>query len=126
VGGVYRDQGLEVVSEWLFPLIQSHVEAAYQTVRKEYLLPPTTAAVLQPRTPTTHYPSPSSPTSSEDARPDVPQQGSGKAGGGVSFRPHVVDQPSRKRQRRRRSDPKDGGSEVAGKKRGRFSPRRNG
>jgi hypothetical protein len=87
MGGVYRDQGLEVISEWLFLLIQSHVEAVYQTVHKEYLLPPTTAAVLQPQTPTTHYPLLSSPTSSEDARPNIPQQGLGKVGGGVSSSP---------------------------------------
>jgi len=139
VGGVYRDQDIEVVTKWLRNLMRSQVEAAYQTVRKEYLLPPTTTSVRPPSGLTTDYPSPSSPTASEGAGPDTssdlakdpcdsarrtgmapPQadaseQGSGRAGGDNSPRSDgVVDQPSRKR-RRRRSDPKEGDVKAAGK-----------
>ena len=139
MGGVYRDQDLEVVTKWLRKLMQSQVEAAYQTVRKEYLLPPTTTAVRPPSgVPTTNYPSPSSPTTSEGAGPDTssdlaknpddssrhtgmpsPQadtseQGSERAGGDNNPCSDVVEQPSRKR-RRRRSNPKDGDIKAAGK-----------
>ncbi len=48
---------------------------------------------------------------------NVPQQRWGMVGGGVSFHSDVVGQPSRKRQRRR-SNSKDGGSDVSGKKQG--------
>jgi hypothetical protein len=138
VGGVYRDQGFDVVSKWLSSLIQRQVEDAYQTVRKEYLLPPTTVASPQTGGPTTRYPSP--PTSSRGARPDAPshlagdrgdpsqrtsqpqadlhQQGPRNAGSGP---PDVAERPSHKR-RRRRSNPKEGNSNVAGEQ-GRFSSR---
>jgi len=41
VGGVYRDQGLEAVTEWLRKLMRFQVEAGYQTVYCEYLQPST-------------------------------------------------------------------------------------
>jgi hypothetical protein len=121
--------------------MQSQVKAAYQTVRKEYLLPPTdtaAAAALPPSVVlTTDYPLSSSPTASEGAEPDtsshlvedpgdsarnIPpskadgsKQGSCRAGG-ENDRPRAdgVNQPSRKR-RRRRSNPKEGDIKVAGK-----------
>lgn len=144
MGGVYRDQGFDVVSNWLSSLIRRQVEAAYQTVRKEYLLPPTTTvAISQTGGPATRYPSP--PTSSRGARPDASshlagdrgdpsqrisqpqadlhQQGprNAGAGGGASGPPDVAERPSHKR-RRRRSNPKEGDSKVAGEQ-GRFSSR---
>jgi len=140
VGGVYRDQDLEVVTEWLRKLMRSQVKAAYQTVRKEYLLPPTaTATTASPPSgvPTTDYPSRPSSTASEGAGPnpsshlaedpddsarrmpppqaDASKQGSGRAGGDNSPRSDWADQPSRKR-RRRRSNPKEGDIKVAGKR----------
>jgi len=59
VGGVYRDQGQQAVSEWLNPLFQSRVEAAYQGLRNFYH-PPTPEAVahLQPSIPSSRYSSP--------------------------------------------------------------------
>ena len=42
MGGVYRDQGLEVVSKWLMSLFSSPVKAAFKNVRKDHLLPPLT------------------------------------------------------------------------------------
>ena len=120
--------------------MQPQVKAAYQAVRKEYLLPPTdtaSAAALPPSgMPTADYPSPSSPTASEGTEPhtsshlaedpgdsarpmppskaDASKQGSGRAGG-ENDRPRAdgVGQPSRKR-RRRRSNSK-GDIKVAGK-----------
>ena len=146
MGGVYRDQGFDTVSNWLSSLIQCRVEAAYQTVRKEYLLPPTTT-VATPQTggAMTRYPSP--PISSRGARPDapsnvvgdrgypsqrisqpqtdLPQQGPRKVDAGgqgsVSGPPDVAERPSHKR-RRRRSNPKEGDSKVAGEQ-CRFHPR---
>jgi len=138
VGGVYRDQDLEAVTKWLRKLMRSQVKAAYQTVRKEYLLPPATAAGPPFGVPTTDYPSPSSSTASEGAGPDTsshlaadpsdatrhwhipppqadgPRPGLGQAGGDNNPCSDVVDQPSRKRQRRR-SDPKEGDIKAAGK-----------
>lgn len=138
MGGVYRDQDLKVVTKWLRSLMRSQVEAAYQAVRKEYLLPPTNIATLPPSgVPTTDYPSPSSPTASEGAEPDTsshlaedpgdsarhmpPSKADGSKqescrAGGENDRPRAdcVDQPSRKR-RRRRSHPKEGDTKVAGK-----------
>jgi len=135
VGGVYRDQDIEVVTKWLRKLMRSQVEAAYQTVRKEYLLPPTAAAARPPSgVPTTGNPShtasecagpdPSSDLAKDpgDSARDMPppqadasMQGSGRAGGDDSPRSDgVVDQPSRKR-RRRRSNPKEGDIKAAGK-----------
>src|SRR5260221_14178503 len=123
MGGLYRDQDLEVVTEWLRKLMRSQVEAAYQTVRKEYLLPPTaTAASSQSGVPTTDYPSPSSPTASESVGPDTsshlaedpgdsarrmppPQadaskQRSGRPGGGNRPSSQLRRQASSKRPRR--------------------------
>jgi len=42
VGGVYRDQGAEVASNWLISLLRPYVEVAYRSIRKDYLLPPET------------------------------------------------------------------------------------
>ncbi|KAH9959997.1 ribonuclease III domain-containing protein [Russula dissimulans] len=40
VGGLYREQGLDIVSDWLRPLFQVDIREAYENERKEYLLPP--------------------------------------------------------------------------------------
>ena len=133
MGGVYRDRGPDVASDWLMSLLRPYVEGAYRRVREEHLLPPETTA---------HKPSPFSSTSSERAGPglpsypagfphdlrrltppqtSVPQQSSAWAGGGVDTRRAVTDKP-RGRRRRRRSSPKDGGSGDAGEQ-GKFSSR---
>jgi ribonuclease-3 len=39
VGGIYKDQGAEVVSKWLISLLRPHVEDAYRSVQEYYLLP---------------------------------------------------------------------------------------
>ncbi|KAF8468677.1 hypothetical protein DFH94DRAFT_685490 [Russula ochroleuca] len=98
VGGVYRDQGLEVVRKWLISVVQPHVEAAYQYLRNDSL----PRAVLYPRVPATSPPQPAS-TSSEGAGPvlrsrlarhpddpqrnlrdNIPHQGSGLVGATTS------------------------------------------
>jgi ribonuclease-3 len=51
VGGLYREQGMGPVNEWLRSLFQLYVLDAYENERKEHLLPP-----LQPPTaPTVRY-----------------------------------------------------------------------
>jgi len=40
VGGVYRDQGADVVSSWLISVLRPHIKAAYRIVRDDYLLLP--------------------------------------------------------------------------------------
>ncbi|KAH9980757.1 ribonuclease III domain-containing protein [Russula compacta] len=122
VGGVYRDQGMEVVSKWLTPLFQPHVEAAYRDLRKVHLLPPESAAAQQPGTSTAHYPSPPPFTPQEGARPalpihlggdpselrrtiplqaNVPQQGLGQPLGDNGAPPRTM---GRRRRRRRYTD----------------------
>jgi hypothetical protein len=113
---------MEVVSKWLISLFKPHVEAAYQKVRHEYLLPPTGSAdVPEPQAPSSRYLSPSPTASSEGDSPplpgrltrdsdishrdipsqaDEPQQRSGQVNSNLEARPKGVDQPSRKRPRR--------------------------
>jgi len=40
VGGLYREQGMDVVTEWLRALFQMDINEAYEIVRREHLLPP--------------------------------------------------------------------------------------
>jgi hypothetical protein len=39
VGGVYREQGLDVVRKWLRSLLLLAITRAYETVRREHLMP---------------------------------------------------------------------------------------
>jgi hypothetical protein len=145
VGGVYRDQGAEVVSKWLMSLLRPHVKVAYQSVRKDYLLPPVTEAPSPVEASTSYNPSPFSSTwttSLEGAgaafpsylpgfprdhrqltppEASVPQQSSAQEGDGVGTRRAVNDRP-RGRRRRRRSSLKDVGRGDTGEQ-GTFSPR---
>ena len=137
MGGVYRDQGLEVVKKWLILVVQPHVEAAYQNMRNCQF----PEANQQPHVPKLPYPSPPSSASSEGAghalqsrdrdgrhrslppRVSVPQQGSGRVGGGVEKQPENIDQ-SRRSRRRRRSSQGNGRIGDSGKQ-GLVSPRRH-
>ncbi len=40
MGGLYREQGLDVVRKWLRSLLLLDVKEAYEIIRGEYLLPP--------------------------------------------------------------------------------------
>lgn len=40
VGGLYREQGMGPVNEWLRSLFQLYVQDVYENIRREYLLPP--------------------------------------------------------------------------------------
>ncbi|KAN0118357.1 Ribonuclease III domain containing protein [Russula decolorans] len=135
VGGVYRDQGAEAASNWLISLLRPYVEVAYRSMREVHLLPPETEIPRQLETPTTHDSSSFSSTSSDGASPalpsypagrprdhrqlpppqaNMPRRSSAQAGDGIGTRCAVTDKP-RVRRRRRRSSPRDGGSEDAGK-----------
>jgi hypothetical protein len=103
VGGVYRDQGLEVLSKWLNTLFQSRVEAAYRNLRKLHLLPPETSDLPQPVAPTARYPSP-------DAGPALLGRLAGHLG---ATHPESIDRPNRRR--RRSSSPREDGGANAGK-----------
>ncbi|KAF8495966.1 ribonuclease III domain-containing protein [Russula emetica] len=125
VGGLFREQGFEVVTKWLNSVFQPHVEAVYQYFRDDYLMPGP-QAVLLPREPTASYPSPPSSYVSEGMRPGLSsrptgerhrslpprtneppsQQGSGRVGGSMGNRPEVIDR-SRSNRRRRRSSQMD-------------------
>ena len=134
MGGVYRDQGLEVARKWLILVVQPHVEAAYENMRNCRV----PEANPQPYAPKLPYPSPPSSASSEGAGPalpsrdhddrhrslpprvSVPQQGSGQVGG---KQPENIGQSQRSR-RRRRSSQGNGRSGDSGKQ-GLVSPRRH-
>lgn len=127
MGGVYRDQGVEVVSEWLISLLQPHVEDAYRKVREDHLLPPESDPSLSSSTssegPGAALPSylaggPSDLRRLTALQANVPQRGSAQAGDSVGTRRAV----HRGRRRRRRSSTSDGGSGYAGKQ-GSFSLR---
>lgn len=131
MGGLFREQGLEVVRKWLNSVFQPHVEAFYQHFRNDYLMPGP-QAVLLPRAPAASYPSPPSSIVSEGVVPgsssrparerhrslpprtNEPQQGSGRAGGNTGNRHEVIDQ-SRSNRRRRRSGQVDSGRGEPGK-----------
>jgi len=40
VGGLYREQGMDVVRKWLRSLLLLDIKEAYESVRREHLLPP--------------------------------------------------------------------------------------
>ncbi|KAI9447224.1 ribonuclease III domain-containing protein [Lactarius psammicola] len=48
VGGLYREQGMGPVNEWLRSLFHLYVQDAYENIRREHLLPP----VQPPHAPT--------------------------------------------------------------------------
>lgn len=119
MGGVYRDQGLDAVSNWLMPLLRPYVEVTYCNMREEHFLSET---VVPPQlgAPTVYTRSPVSSTLSEGRvlgspsylsgfpnnprRPTAPlasvsQQSSAQAGEGVGTHPDI---PRARRRRRRR------------------------
>jgi hypothetical protein len=114
VGGLFREQGFEVVTEWLNLVFRPRVEAVYQYFRDDYLMSGP-QAVLLPREPTASYPSPPSEAPDLPSRPtgerhrtlpprtNEPQQGSGRVGGSMGNRPEVIDHSRRNRRRRRSS-----------------------
>ncbi|KAH9038790.1 ribonuclease III domain-containing protein [Lactarius pseudohatsudake] len=52
VGGLFKEQGLDVVKRWLDPLFEPFVDVAYWAERRHHLS-------LEPATPATPYPTPS-------------------------------------------------------------------
>ena len=141
MGGLYRDQGLEVVRKWIIPVIQPHVEAMYKNLRDDYrpeaILQPRVSAVPPPSPPSSSAPlesaapaSPSPPAQVPDdshrnlrPRTNTPQQRSGRVGGDVKNYPRDVDK-SRSNRRRRRSSQVEGRSGDSGRQR-LVSSRRN-
>ena len=114
MGGLYKDQGLDVVMEWLALLFKSRVEAAYQVVRREYLLQPVSEVIPRAMKPTVSYPSPPSYTSSHSTehtlpsgpaedpgqpirrilwQVNLPQEGPGRARSGIDAGSKEIDQP---------------------------------
>jgi hypothetical protein len=132
VGGLYRDQGLEVVRKWLTSLLQPHVEDVYRTMREDYLPAPLeTEAVSQLEAPASFGSSLLSSTSLEGAGPVLPShlaggshdhhrltalqayaplQSSAQAGDGVGTRRAVA----RGKRKRQCSSPNDGRSGETG------------
>ena len=127
MGGLYRDQGAEVVSEWLISLLQPHIEDAYRRVRENHLLPASIPSLF-------------SSTSSEVAgsalpsylaggprdrrltalQASVPQRSTAQVGDGAGSRRAATDIP----RQRRRSSPGDSENGGPSGKQGMFSPRR--
>ncbi|KAI0294036.1 ribonuclease III domain-containing protein [Multifurca ochricompacta] len=73
VGGLYREQGIQVVKKWLIPLFTPRVEHAYQSLRADYLLPPDATPRTTPR-PGSQPPSPS-PSSDPPQSPPLFRSG---------------------------------------------------
>ena len=130
MGGVYRDQGAEVVSKWLMSLLRPQVEVTYQSVREGYILLLETEAPSRLEAPRAYNPSLFVPTSLEGAGPafpgfprdhrqlttpgaSVPQQSLAQAGDGVGIR-RADDKPRGRRRRRRRRSLNDAGRGDAG------------
>lgn len=135
VGGLYRDQGLDVIRKWIISLVRPHVEAAYQNLRDDYT---PVAIAIMPGVPMASYPSPPPSSASSDGagpaspsrhardsgefhrspspRVNVPQQGSGRAAGGADNHPENIHQ-SRSNNQRRRSGQGNGRSGDSGEKR---------
>ncbi len=136
MGGLYREQGIDVVTKWLISVFQPLVEDIYQRLRDDYLK----QAVLLPQVPTASYPSPPPHKSPEGTGPTLSrrstgerhrslppraneaQQGSGWVVGNMGNCPEVIDQPRSNRRRRRRSSQVDSRSGDSGKE-GLVSPR---
>jgi hypothetical protein len=125
VGGVYRDQGFEVVSKWLVSLLRPHVEVAHGSLwddyaphpesllglLEDYPLPPNTRALQQFEAAMADYPS---PFSSAAVSPSLLDD--------VSTRPAVADKPSGGRRRRLFSPRHKGGGDEG--KQGTLFPRK--
>jgi ribonuclease-3 len=58
IGGLYLDQGLEAVRDWLYPLFRPYAKSAYLIVRQQHGLPVLPTPASSPR---------SSPTEESDA-----------------------------------------------------------
>jgi hypothetical protein len=107
VGGLYKDQGLDVVRGWITLLFKSRLETAYQVMRGEYLLQPVAEATSQfiapasghppshPRPPLPSGPAEDSGQESRRAQPPAnqSQKGSGQARGGAGAHSEAVDRP---------------------------------
>jgi len=71
VGGLFLDQGLEVVKEWLYVLFEPYIREAYRIVRNQHGLPPVEGRPVYPSSPSCdqnghmmhNWPSPPSPNS---------------------------------------------------------------
>jgi hypothetical protein len=131
VGGLYKDQGLEVVHEWLTLLFRSRVKAAYDAEREQYLLPPVTEATPQSAELTVDHPPqplpysahalPSGPAEDRDqpsrpveAHANRSQNESGQESGGAGARSEAVGQ-SDDSHLRRLASPTSGGRHDEGK-----------
>lgn len=72
MGGIFREQGVDVVKSWLDPLFEPLVDNAYQSQRRDHLLPEPSA----PATPSP-TPSPSPPPQWAAAAPNLPRSTAG-------------------------------------------------
>ncbi|KAH9960549.1 hypothetical protein BGW80DRAFT_1464226 [Lactifluus volemus] len=131
VGGLYKDQGLEVVHEWLTLLFRPYVKAAYGAVREQYLLPPVTEGTTQSAELTADHPplpSPHSahtlpsgpekdrgqPSRSAEAQANRSQNESGQESGGGGARSEAVGQSDDSHLRRLASPTRGGRRDEAG------------
>ena len=124
VGGLFREQGLDVVKEWLNPLFIPRLDGAYQAESREHLVPASAApAATSSPPPQSAAPSPSPPggiietpdrTIHARLRSRTTQNSSGQTPRVASPLQREADRPNSKRKRRG-STLRDGGSRDAGK-----------
>jgi hypothetical protein len=114
IGGIYRDQGAKVASDWLISLLQPHVEDAYRSVLEDHLRPPDTPRQLE--TPDSLLFA-SASESSKSASPALPSlfEGGARDHRQLLTQANVLRQTDkpRVRLRRQRSSSTNGGSEVS-------------
>ena len=125
VGGLFREQGLDVVKEWLNPLFRPRIDDAYQAESREHLVPASAApATTSSPPPQSAAPTPSPPGGTTTETPDrtiharlrsrTTQNSSRQTPRVASPLQREADRPNSKRKRRG-STLRDGGSGDAGK-----------
>ena len=61
VGGLFREQGTDVVEQWLNPLLGPRIDIPYLAERRDHLVPDPSAPTTTSRTPSQAAPAPSPP-----------------------------------------------------------------
>jgi hypothetical protein len=125
VGGLFREQGLDAVKEWLNPLFRPRIDDAYQAESRDHLVPaPAAPATTSSPPPQSAAPTPSPPGGDTEI-PDRPiharlrsrttQNSPGHTPRVASPLQREADRPNSKRKRRG-STLRDGGGGDAGKR----------
>ena len=118
VGGLFREQGLDVVKQWLDPLFRPLIEVAYEAERRDYLMPGSASPATPPGIPTPSWDIEIPSKANVDARTRLRSRTTRNSLRQPSSVPNplqrVADRPNTRRKRHGDSLV-DGGSGDAGK-----------